>query len=294
MFRASGTQMKALVALPQRAFSAKAGSGGLAGPKITGVLRFYKDVGVKDVEEAAEDGGEPRKLFAVTLDGKAVKTPRQQPVRLPTRAMAFAVAHEWDAQSHDIRPATMPIMTLASTALDLVYTSSSKETIDEMMHYFHTDTVCYQVTADQQDKLVALQQKKWAPIRKWFAAAFDGEVDVSHGTITSLAHDEQLVTNVRGHLEKLTAMRTLTKECKAHAASAMGCFVVCLQSLITALALFKRHITSKEAMELCRLEEEFQIDNWGLVEGGHDLDRVNASVKISSASLLLYLLENKH
>ncbi|RLN94569.1 hypothetical protein BBJ28_00015944 [Nothophytophthora sp. Chile5] len=249
------------------------------GPKIAGVLRFYKDVGVKDVEEAAEDGGEPRKLFAVTLDGKAVKTPRQQPVRLPTRAMAFAVAHEWDAQSHDIRPATMPIMTLASTALDLVYTSSSKETIDEMMHYFHTDTVCYQVTADQQDKLVALQQKKWAPIRKWFATTFDGEVDVSHGTITSLAHDEQLVANVRGHLEKLTAMRTLTKECK---------------SLITALALFKRHITSKEAMELCRLEEEFQIDNWGLVEGGHDLDRVNASVKISSASLVLYLLENKH
>ncbi|KAF4322987.1 hypothetical protein BBO99_00001081 [Phytophthora kernoviae] len=277
-------QLKTLAAASQRTFSAKAGVGGIAGPKITGVLRFYKDVGVKDVEEPSEDGEEACKLYAVTLDGKTVKTPRQQPVRLPTRAMAFAVAHEWDAQSSDIRPATMPIMTLASTALDLGSMSSSTETIDEMMHYLHTDTVCYQVTADQQDKLVALQQKKWKPIRKWFADTFGGEVDVSHGSISRLAHDEQLVTNVRGHLEKLndfelTAMRTLTKECK---------------SLITAMAIFKRHITAKEATDICRLEEEFQINNWGLVEGGHDLDRVNCAVKLSSASFLLYLLENKH
>ncbi|KAL4095568.1 hypothetical protein PRIC1_008942 [Phytophthora ramorum] len=272
-------------ALAQRAFSAKAGAGGIAGPKITGVLRFYKDVGVRDVEEdPSEAGAEPRKLFAVTLDGKAVKTPRQQPVRLPTRALAYAVAHEWDAQSHDIRPVTMPIMTLASTALDLEFTSSSQEIINEMLHYLHTDTVCYQVTADQQDKLVALQQKKWKPIRKWFSDAFEGEVDVSHGSIDRLAHGQQLVENVREHLEtlndfELTAMRTLTKECK---------------SLITALAVFKRHITAKEAMDICRLEEEFQINNWGLVEGGHDLDRVNCAVKLSSASFLLYLLENKH
>lgn len=276
---------RTVAAASQRAFSAKAGVGGIAGPKITGVLRFYKDVGVRDVEESVDEtGGKPHKRYAVTLDGKTVKTPRQQPVRLPTRAMAYAVAHEWDAQSHDIRPATMPIMTLASTALDLVFTSSSQETIDEMMHYLHTDTVCYQVTADQQEKLVALQQKKWKPIRKWFSDLFKGEVDVSHGSIDPLAHDQQLVANVRAHLEKLndfelTAMRTLTKECK---------------SLITALAVFKRHITAKEAIDICRLEEEFQINNWGLVEGGHDLDRVNCAVKLSSASFLLYLLGNKH
>ncbi|POM68655.1 ATP synthase mitochondrial F1 complex assembly factor 2 [Phytophthora palmivora] len=220
MLSSSKTHLTALAAASQRAFSAKSGAGGIAGPKITGVLRFYKDVGVKDVEEPpTEAGAAPRKLFAVTLDGKTVKTPRQQPVRLPTRAMAYAVAHEWDAQSHDIRPATMPIMTLASTALDLVYTSSSHETIDEMMHYLHTDTVCYQVTADQQEKLVALQQKKWKPIRKWFSDLFEGEVDVSHGSIDQLAHEKQLVDNVRAFLEKLndfelTAMRTLTKECK--------------------------------------------------------------------------------
>ncbi|CEG47665.1 atp synthase mitochondrial f1 complex assembly factor 2 [Plasmopara halstedii] len=283
----SRAHLNLLIAASQRAFSAKAGCGGIAGPKITGVLRFYKDVDVKEIPEpTVEDGVEPRKLYAVTLDGKTIKTPRQQPVHLPTPAMAYSVAHEWDAQIHDIRPATMPIMTLASTALDLVYTSSSQETIDEMMHYLNTDTICYEVTADKQEKLVMLQQKKWKPIRKWFSDTFEGEVDVSYGSIDQLAHDQQLLTNVRAHLETvlhvidiMKTVRTLTKECK---------------SLITALAVFKRHITAKEAVDVSRLEEEFQISNWGLVEGGHDLDRVNCAMKVSSASFLLYLLENKH
>uniref|UniRef100_M4BFT5 ATP synthase mitochondrial F1 complex assembly factor 2 n=1 Tax=Hyaloperonospora arabidopsidis (strain Emoy2) TaxID=559515 RepID=M4BFT5_HYAAE len=277
MSSSSWTPVKALVGASGRSFSAKAGAGGISGPRITGALRFYKDVGVQDVNAPLGY------RYAVTLDGKTVKTPKQQPLRLPTRAMAFAVAHEWDAQKHDIRPATMPIMTLASTALDLLLTSSSQEAIDEMMHYLHTDTVCYQVTSDQQEQLVALQQKKWKPIRKWFSDTFGGDVDVSHGGINPLTHDEQLVANVRAYLEKLNdfelaAARTLTKECK---------------SLITALAVFTRHITTKEAIDVCRLEEEFQITNWGVVEGGHDLDRVNCAVKLSSASLLLYLLENK-
>lgn len=249
------------------------------------MLRFFKDVGVKIVEDpAANADSEPRKLYAVTLDGKTVKTPRQQPVILPTEAMAYSVAHEWDSQIYDIRPATMPIMALVSTALDLEYTSDSQETVDEIMHYLHTDTICYQVTADQQKKLLTQQTKKWRPIRKWFSDNFGGETDVSHGSIDRLAHDHDLVANVRAYLVKLnnfelTAMRSLTKECK---------------SLITALGVFKRHITAKEAKDISRLEEEFQINNWGLVEGGHDLDRVNCAVKLSSASVLLFLLQNKH
>lgn len=153
------------------------------------------------VQTVAADGAE--ELHAVTLDGKTVKTGARTPVRLPNRTLAFAVAHEWDAQAKDIRPATMPLMTLASTALDLGKTSSVAELVDEMMHYFHTDTVCYQVTADQMEKLAALQTKKWGPLRQWFAKEFDGDLDVSHGTISGLAHSEQIVANVRTALEQV-------------------------------------------------------------------------------------------
>ena len=42
-----------------------------------------------------------------------------------------------------------------------------------------------------------------------------------------------------------------------------------------------------EAVLASRVEEEFQIDNWGLVEGGHDYDRLNCSIQIHSAVVML-------
>jgi ATP synthase F1 complex assembly factor 2 len=40
-----------------------------------------------------------------------------------------------------------------------------------------------------------------------------------------------------------------------------------------------------QASEASRVEEEFQISCWGLVEGQHDYDRLNSSVQLHSASL---------
>mmetsp|Transcript_31565 Transcript_31565/g.58289 ORF Transcript_31565/g.58289 Transcript_31565/m.58289 type:complete len:80 (-) Transcript_31565:243-482(-) len=35
-----------------------------------------------------------------------------------------------------------------------------------------------------------------------------------------------------------------------------------------------------------RIEEEFNIECWGLVEGGHDYDRLNCSIQMHAASFL--------
>lgn len=42
-----------------------------------------------------------------------------------------------------------------------------------------------------------------------------------------------------------------------------------------------------KAMEVSRVEEEFQISNWGLVEGGHDYDRLNCSIQLHSARIFV-------
>ena len=39
-----------------------------------------------------------------------------------------------------------------------------------------------------------------------------------------------------------------------------------------------------------RLEEEFQVEIWGVVEGGHDMDRLNNAVRLSSAGAFMALL----
>ena len=40
------------------------------------------------------------------------------------------------------------------------------------------------------------------------------------------------------------------------------------------------------AMAAARAEEEFNISNWGFVEGGHDYDRLNCSVQLHAAVVL--------
>ncbi len=45
------------------------------------------------------------------------------------------------------------------------------------------------------------------------------------------------------------------------------------KSIILALGLQKRALTVDEVFQLSRLDEEMQCKDWGVVEGGHDLDR---------------------
>jgi len=65
------------------------------------------------------------------------------------------------------------------------------------------------------------------------------------------------------------------------------------KSLIIPLALFYRHINLSDAIAASRLEEEFQIEQYGEVEGHHDLDKVDVDVRLASASLFLHLLPPK-
>jgi ATP synthase F1 complex assembly factor 2 len=43
---------------------------------------------------------------------------------------------------------------------------------------------------------------------------------------------------------------------------------------------------AKWAVLASRVEEEFNIEAWGLVEGGHDYDRLNSSIQMHSAAFL--------
>src|SRR5260370_26307560 len=61
--------------------------------------RFYRSAGV----------GEADGEFGLLLDGRPVKTPARHPLTLPTRALAQALADEWEAQGEHIDPARMPL-----------------------------------------------------------------------------------------------------------------------------------------------------------------------------------------
>ncbi len=50
-----------------------------------------------------------------------------------------------------------------------------------------------------------------------------------------------------------------------------------------------RYLTLEQVKAASRLEEEFQLEIWGVVEGGHDMDRLNNSVNLSSVGVFMSL-----
>ena len=94
--------------------------------------RFWKATTV-----APRDGG-----FAVLLDDRPLHTPARRPALLPARALAEAVAAEWDAQEGTLAPATMPLTRLVNAALDTV-SEHRAQVIAATAAFGETDLTCY-------------------------------------------------------------------------------------------------------------------------------------------------------
>src|SRR5262245_40972866 len=70
--------------------------------------RFYKAADI-----AEDDDG-----FAVTLDGRAIRTPSGKKATVPCRVIPDAVAAEWNAQAETIDPLTMPLTRFANSVIE--------------------------------------------------------------------------------------------------------------------------------------------------------------------------------
>ena len=112
------------------------------------VRRFY----------AAASAVEADGAFGVRLDQRALKTVRGNALRLPTRALAEAVAREWEAQDEHILPAAMPLTQLAFAAID--WTPESRDKLaDYIAKFGETDLVCHR--ADAPAPSIARQSAAW-------------------------------------------------------------------------------------------------------------------------------------
>ncbi|CAL4974094.1 unnamed protein product [Urochloa decumbens] len=234
--------------------------------------RFYRDATVR----LADDGNG----WTVMLDYRTLKSPAKRPLKLPSRALAMAIAAEWEYQESDgIRPFTMPLMKLACTALERVPLTRTK-VIDNLIKKFHQDLVFCRSPADSELTIGVHQKQKEKidPILDWVNTEF-GFKTVVYTTFLGGKQDEGLTRAVETVLKKTT-------DCELASIDAMA---AAAHSLVIPLAIFKERLGIEEAIELIRLEEDHQVDRWGLVEGGHDVDIADLKVQMSSAVVFLGL-----
>jgi ATP synthase F1 complex assembly factor 2 len=91
-------------------------------------------------DEAIDGDSDSCSWFGIALDGRTVSTPMGQTLAVPSETLAYMIAAEWDAQTQELQPSNMPLMTLACTALDQA-AIHPKFYRDAALQYLPTDTV---------------------------------------------------------------------------------------------------------------------------------------------------------
>lgn len=203
--------------------------------------RFYTSAGVA---EGPDD-------FAVTLDGKQVRTPGKNLLAAPTRDLAEAIAAEWEAQKDDIDPMAMPLTRLANSVIDGV-AGNVQAVADDAAKYFETDLLFYR--AGFPDALIARQAEHWDPVLRWAADDLGAHFILAEGVI-HVAQPETAVAAARGALPK-----------DAWPVGAFHVATTLTGSALLALALKHGVLDAGQIWAAAHVDEDWNREKWGADE----------------------------
>jgi chaperone required for assembly of F1-ATPase len=200
--------------------------------------RFYARAEVAE----GEDG------FAVLLDGRPVKTPARRTLAAPTRALAEALAAEWEAQRDVVDPAKMPLTRLANSIIDGV-ADTPAAVAAEAEKYLASDLVCYR--AEGPDGLVARQAGAWDPVIAWAREALGARFVVGEGMVF-VVQPEAALAAARAALPRdpwrLGAFHVVT---------------TLTGSALIALAVLNGRLGVEDAWRAAHIDEDWNMDFWG-------------------------------
>lgn len=202
--------------------------------------RFWKDA--KTV--ATADGWEIR------LDDRLVMTPAKSPLILPTKALADAVATEWQAQGDKIDPATMPMTRRANAALDKV-AAQHGEVSDMLAEYAASDLLCHRATQPQE--LQARQATAWDPLLDWLVRTHQTPLTVTLG-----------VMPVDQPADSLQRLRGIVHGHDNFALTALHDLVALPGSLVIGLAAASGEYAADDLWQAAHIDETWQADLWGI------------------------------
>ena len=200
---------------------------------------FWSDVTVESVETG----------FAPRLKGRLVKTPAKASLVLPTAEAAELVAKEWRAQEGEVDPTTMFHTRMANAAIDKVAIQID-EVVNLLADYGATDLICYRAT--HPAALVERQKAGWDPLIAWVDETYDVQLDVFEGVMFQAQGEEDLA-RLEAEIRKFTPFEL----------AAFHDLVTLTGSLVLGIAAAKKAFDIDVIWSLSRIDEQYQIDEWG-------------------------------
>lgn len=187
--------------------------------------------------------------FGVRLDARSLRTPAKAALVVPSRALAEAIAAEWQEVEGVVRPAAMPLTRAANAAIDKVARQRA-EVVAAVAAYGASDLLCYR--AEAPDALAARQSAAWDPLLAWAEAALGAPLVVTHG--------------IRPCVQPAASLARLEAEvaaCDSFALTALSELVSLSGSLVIGLAALAGHATGEVLWEASRIDETWQEEHWG-------------------------------
>jgi len=185
----------------------------------------------------------------VALDGKPVRTPGRVPLQSPTDALAVVIAAEWNAVIATMDPRAMPLTGLANAAIDRIAPDPARFAAD-LARYGESDLLCYR--AEAPDDLATRQAAAWDPPLAWARARYDVHFTVATG-IVHRAQPAATIARLAAAVASLDAFRL----------AALSPLVTITGSLVLALALAERAMSSEAAWSAAGVDEDWQAERWG-------------------------------
>ena len=201
--------------------------------------RFWKQANAVE-----RDGG-----WGVELDGKPLRTPARDPLIVPTKALAEAIAAEWNGVEGKIDPGALPLTGLANAAVDRV--APDKEAFAQRIAgYAEGDLACYR--AEEPNALVERQTELWDKLLSWGRRRFD----VDFRTTTGIVHVDQPAATIDRLSHAVAALDPFRLAGLAPLVTIGG-------SLLAALRVLEGAFTPDQAWEAVTIDERWQLDHWG-------------------------------
>lgn len=224
--------------------------------------RFWKETTAEQI-----DGG-----WTVHLDGRSVKTPAKAGLIVPTRAIANAIATEWEAQEGLIDPLSMPFTRTANAAIDKVAPQHA-EVAEMLAAYGDADLLCYR--AEAPEELVSRQAKTWDPYLNWAAE----ELGVRLHPRVGLMHESQDAT-------ALAALATQTHALSAYELASFHDLVSLTGSLVLGFASAQDYASLSDIWAASRLDETWQEEQWGVDEVAQETVKVKKTAYFHAKAFL--------
>ena len=231
--------------------------------------RFWKKVDVVSSEKG----------FCIKLDAKILKTPAKKEMLLPTNALAKKIAAEWDRQVDEIDPNAMPFTKSANAALDKVI-EQFEEVSSLVSDYGDTDLLYYR--ADSPAELQMRQNSSWDPIIEWAEKTFEVKINCGTG-ILYIPQDKGMLYKLSQEISELSSFQL----------TALYDLVSITGSLILGLATINGRLSAEEAFNLSRIDELWQIEQWGVDEEAQAVSALKCEAIVHAQEFYLLSGGNK-